>query len=54
MLILSFFVGSNANFAACFEVHLSCDESVNYCTQEGDTIDQIYQDVLDIDKFICE
>ncbi|MGS4345766.1 hypothetical protein [Myroides sp. DW712] len=54
IFILSLYALSNTSFAACFEVHLSCEESVNYCPQEGDTIEQISQDVLDIDNFICE
>jgi len=53
ILVLSLFALSTTSFAACFEVHLSCDESVNYCPLEGDTMEQILQDVVDIDNFVC-
>ncbi|WP_413513100.1 hypothetical protein [Myroides odoratus] len=53
ILILSLFSLSTTSFAGCFTINHSFGGGTYYCSQEGDTMEQILQDAVDIDNFVC-
>lgn len=53
IISFSFLALSTVGFANCFTINYSCGGGTYYCSQEGDTMDQINEDMKDIDNFIC-